>query len=229
MNSQFSAQLRNFCSTSPNAFRKNQEWNMDPSRSDRHCEVKGTENWMPGIVFLEPISVEPLCDKTSKKSIFNLKISSIKPTKGRFSSQGQFLSKSTLVTTETNQLTLVFQQPASNSSSENFTEKSTDSSSNRQPNSFPRTIPIFDGILEKFELFEYFLQKTSIFRTNWAKNTKLIYSILSCTVVRCRQSKTLNFSPGSTKNVKLREVTTSTFKFPKLASNSVHLIFLMCF
>ena len=83
-------------------------------------------------------------------------ISSGKQKKARSTSQPQYRSENTPATIEADQILLALQQLVKNSNSANFNNNNTKIS--KLPKSLTTTMPTFDGISEKFELFEDLFQ-----------------------------------------------------------------------
>ena len=75
-----------------------------------------------------------------------------KQKKARSASQPQFRRENTPATIEADQILLVLQQLATNSNSANFNNNFNRIS--KLPKSLSTTMPTFDAISEKFELFE---------------------------------------------------------------------------
>ena len=99
--------------------------------------------------------------------------SSGKQKKNRSTSQPQFRSENTPVTTEADQILLALQQLANNSNSANF--HNIINRISKLPKSLTTTMPTFDGKSEYFELFENFFQTSLKFHNQLTEDDRINY------------------------------------------------------
>ena len=99
--------------------------------------------------------------------------SSGKRKKNRSTSQPQFRSENTHATIEADQILLALQQLANNNNSANFQNNFNQIS--KLPKSLTTTMPTFDGIAEKFELFKDLFQTSLKIHNQLTEDDRLNY------------------------------------------------------
>ena len=101
------------------------------------------------------------------------RISPAKQKKASSTSQPQFCTENTFATIEADQILLALQQLASNSNSANFNKNI--SRISKLPKSLTTTMPTFDGISEKIELFKDLFQTSSKIHNQLTEEDKTNY------------------------------------------------------
>ena len=153
--------------------------------------------------------------------------SSGKKKKARSTSQPQFRSENTPATIEADQILLALQQLATNSNSANFNKNI--SRISKLPKSPTKTMPMFDGKPEKFELFEDLFQMSLKIHNGLTEEHKIKYfhSLLRVDALQTFKNIT---SPNREnlgeiltvfrrKYVKLQSMATAKQKFQRLVFN----------